>query len=228
MDLSTLEEKTVDDEARKEQPQEETASEEDPHGLNYMGGKSGKGGGKATGKGGKSEDGPEKKKFEGYCNYCWKYGHRAADCFQNPKGKGKGKGKDGGGKWGGKANQWGPAKGYGKGKGISGLESYEDYYNPGYGPTPPGFCFALSLPEKNEKAEDPLPPDIEEEWTEVRNKKKKRKYKILRFDERCDHEACGCDEKKKDKESDQLQYSHHKKEKKEKESDQLQCGHHEK
>ena len=41
-------------------------------------GKGGKGDGK--GKGGKGK-GP---KFEGYCNYCNKYGHSAKHCWQNP------------------------------------------------------------------------------------------------------------------------------------------------
>eukprot|EP00973_Karenia_brevis_P086604 12009854-Karenia_brevis.AAC.1 len=54
-------------------------------------------GNQGKGKGEKGDKGKGKGgKFEGYCNYCWTYGHRASDCFKNPdaKGAGKGKGKD--------------------------------------------------------------------------------------------------------------------------------------
>ena len=82
-----------------------------------------------------------KGQFQGYCSYCWKWGHKKADCFRltkdlgNGKGKGdqKGAGKDGGKdqKGKGKGDQkggwqqkgWSPKgkgkAGYGKGKGGS-------------------------------------------------------------------------------------------------------------
>ena len=41
-----------------------------------------KGKGKGDGKDGKSSV-----KFEGYCNGCWKWGHRFSDCWANPKAK---------------------------------------------------------------------------------------------------------------------------------------------
>jgi hypothetical protein len=54
-------------------------------------GTKGKGKGADGGKG-------ENKSFDGYCNYCWKYGHRKSECRMldaemAKKGKGKGKGK---------------------------------------------------------------------------------------------------------------------------------------
>ena len=131
MDLSTLDTKTGDEEG-KEPRQEEDATESDPYGLSYIGGK----GGKSGGKGGKGDDRKDNKKSDGYCNQCWKCGHKAADCFSNPKIKGKGKGKDGAGGKGGYPsqnpyrNQWGPAKGKSKGKGISGLEAWEQPQDP--------------------------------------------------------------------------------------------------
>jgi hypothetical protein len=51
-------------------------------------GKDGKGKGKAKdgkGKGKESKDGKAPVKFEGYCNGCWKWGHRLADCWAKPK-----------------------------------------------------------------------------------------------------------------------------------------------
>ena len=69
--------------------EDESFDHNDDHDLNIM---------KGAGKGG----------FQGHCNYCWKYGHKKADCrelsskIQQNKGtakgedKGKGKGKDGG------------------------------------------------------------------------------------------------------------------------------------
>lgn len=83
------------------------------------------------GKKGKGKDGG--KPFQGYCSKCYNWGHKAANCWTQPKGgkgwwnngwgdggKGKGKkdggkGKDGGngkGKWR-SPGQWGPGKGKG-------------------------------------------------------------------------------------------------------------------
>ena len=58
-------------------------------------------------------------RFEGYCNYCGKYGHKLADCFTKTadlKGKGKGKGGDQRGKGKGKMSDGKGDKGKGKGK----------------------------------------------------------------------------------------------------------------
>ena len=93
VDLSSISDRTVNDkntgsfEESSEEQQQQQQSDEDTYGLNYMGGKGGRQQDGKGGKVGKGDEKTEKKQFEGYCNYCWKYGHRAAECYQNPKGK---------------------------------------------------------------------------------------------------------------------------------------------
>eukprot|EP00973_Karenia_brevis_P048786 6766629-Karenia_brevis.AAC.1 len=93
MDLSAVDEK-ADDDKENSQNAEENKSDDWPNAtdLNYMGKD-----GQRKGKGEKGDKGGGKGgRFEGYCNYCWIYGHKAAECFKNPNAKGsqKGKGKD--------------------------------------------------------------------------------------------------------------------------------------
>lgn len=162
MDIGSVEPASEDQPKKQVGFAEEKTSEEDDYenayDLGYMGGGKGKGDsaakGTAKGKG---------KRFEGYCNSCWKYGHKAADCYQNQdqygktggkgayqKGKAKGKGKGQYEATKGGWNPYGPAKGWNqwgqgksKGKGIAGLEYEEEPYDPGYMP----YCFALSVPD---------------------------------------------------------------------------------
>ena len=56
------------------------------HGKSKDGGKKG-GKNKHT----KNKSQPQRKAFDGYCNYCGKYGHKEEDCWQKQKGKGKSK-----------------------------------------------------------------------------------------------------------------------------------------
>lgn len=79
----------------------------------------------AVGKGGS--------RFEGYCNYCGKYGHKLADCFTKTADlKGKGKGGDQKGKGKGKMSDSKGDKGKGKGK-----ESWGNHaWNHGAWPSP--------------------------------------------------------------------------------------------
>eukprot|EP00969_Alexandrium_andersonii_P029952 1306357-Alexandrium_andersonii.AAC.1 len=45
-----------------------------------------KGTGKVKGKDKSSTQNSDPQRFEGYCGYCGKYGHRQRDCYSNPKG----------------------------------------------------------------------------------------------------------------------------------------------
>ena len=74
----------------------------------------GKGKGKkGKGKGKSEESGKGRVSFDGNCNYCWKYGHRASECWAkaaskgDQSSKGKGKGKDFKGKGKGKKGKIG-------------------------------------------------------------------------------------------------------------------------
>ena len=79
--------------------------------------KSGTGGNSAAGAGGGKAGGS--KKFDGNCNYCHKYGHKEADCYNKQKAGGQGAGKGGG-----KADAGGKGK-HGKGKHGKGANSLE-------------------------------------------------------------------------------------------------------